>query len=634
MILDRNELKLFDAAMSLIEFEGNKRLHIVPYSIKYEPPAPDDEAELLDAIFHAPDVLKDIAGHLPPQTPRKVADLIQSWQHPLAGKFTVVQLGPEPLFLGFDRAFAVAGITHSIASVVGKFPAAVDTVLLPFGRFIVYDAYLQTYDMGFSERMKAMFADEATRCKKEGLIVRDGRELAKNAESWIEENSRQSEEQAKHQEELEARDEMPEGCHRGVLAGLSPEERERAVQAQDDAFFEKIDVAGSGESLRKSLRKSATKGTPSHDTAEQLAYYSKQTLQDFARTLGVKAPSKLRKAEIAAQVAQALEVTPGFAEELIAGCDSSEIEALHRVAAAGGTEEFDLADSEGLRAALGMPQLAGLGMLFVSGDTAIYCLSDLLMAKARTLDWDGAEEQARQTERISHRIGAAVYLRGIVPAEDAIEEFGEGLSEAEVTDIIMRSMLDDPGYVLMSFAGDPDAIYMVTYALCDLCYPPDKEDGPAEGFKFEEEMNPLIKQILEGQQGKKPRPLPEGVERDGDLVEWMLRIPEVQELKSYLDAHVPDDADDYLFADDVIERYLDDMQVGMPGTKAIQYYLGVLDDYGLVPTEAVLTQLLNRIMKMMNAVPTWPNNGWSPNELMKQDPGRMPDLHIDTAPIG
>ena len=144
MILDRSEIKLFHAAMALIEFEGNKRLHIVPYSIKYEPPAPDDEAELLDAIFHSPEVLKDIAEHIPPQTPRKVADLIQSWQHPLTGKFTVVQLGPEPLFLGFNRAFAVAGITHSIASVVGKFPAAVDTVLLPFGRFIVYDAYLQT----------------------------------------------------------------------------------------------------------------------------------------------------------------------------------------------------------------------------------------------------------------------------------------------------------------------------------------------------------------------------------------------------------------------------------------------------------------------------------------------------------
>lgn len=98
----------------------------------------------------------------------------------------------------------------------------------------------------------------------------------------------------------------------------------------------------------------------------------------------------------------------------------------------------------------------------------------------------------------------------------------------------------------------------------------------------------------------------------------MLKIPEVAELRSYLDAHVPDEANDYLFADDVIEQYLDDMQVGMPGMDAIHHYVDILDEYGLVPTEAVLTQLMNRIMKMMNAVPTWPNNGWAPKEAFER----------------
>ena len=68
----------------------------------------------------------------------------------------------------------------------------------------------------------------------------------------------------------------------------------------------------------------------------------------------------------------------------------------------------------------------------------------------------------------------------------------------------------------------------------------------------------------------------------------MLRIPEVQELRSYLDAHVPDDADDYFFADDVIEEFLYDMRFGMPGTNSIQYYLNILDEYGFVPTEGCL----------------------------------------------
>ena len=93
------------------------------------------------------------------------------------------------------------------------------------------------------------------------------------------------------------------------------------------------------------------------------------------------------------------------------------------------------------------------------------------------------------------------------------------------------------------------------------------------------------------------------------------------------------DADDYFFADDVIEEFLYDMRFGMPGTNSIQHYLNILDEYGFVPTEAVLTQLLNRIMKMMNAVPIWPNNGWSPIELFHRNPEKDSDIQIDTTRI-
>ncbi|MDY3970603.1 MAG: hypothetical protein SOY95_08220 [Atopobiaceae bacterium] len=633
MILDRSELKLFHAAMALIEFEGNKRLHIVPYSIKYEPPAPDDEAELLDAIFHSPEVLKDIAEHLPPQTPRKVADLIQSWQHPLTGKFTVVQLGPEPLFLGFDRAFAVAGITHSIASVVGKFPAAVDTVLLPFGRFIVYDAYLQTYDMGFSERMKAMFADEAARCKKEGLIVRDGRELAKNAESWMEDAHRHLEEHERRQKELEEKDEMPEGCHRGALAGLAPDERERAAKAASDAAFDRADASSADELRMKLLGKLSKKGQPVHALAEQLSCLSKARLQELGRALDLTRLSKLRKDELVQLVAEALEQNPRF-DEVLSICFPEEFKAVRDAVAAGGVKEFDLEDPRELHAACRMPELVGLGMLFVSGTKASFALSDLFMSQAPSLDWDGIEARVQQGQRIFDHIGAAVYLRGIMLALDANDEFGEGLSGNEVIDIIARYMQAGyAGFAIMSFEGDPDELYLVDGSLCDSCYPPDGDSEWTEGLLLDQEMDPLIEDILDGQQGKEPRPLPEGVENDADVEEWMLRIPEVQELRSYLDAHVPDDADDYFFADDVIEEFLYDMRFGMSGTNSIQHYLNILDEYGFVPTEAVLTQLLNRIMKMMNAVPIWPNNGWSPIELFHRNPEKDSDIQIDTTRI-
>lgn len=401
-----------------------------------------------------------------------------------------MQLGPEPLFLGFGRAFAVAGITHSIASVAGELPAAVDTVLLPFGRFIVYDGYLAGYDMGFSDRMEAMLADEAARCKKEGIVVRDGRELAKNAESWIEEDRRHLEEHEEHQKELEAKDEMPEGCHRGVLAGLSPEERERAVKAAVNADFDKMDSTSSAdESARQMLRKRAGKRTPTHALAEQLSYLPKKKLQSFARLFDVRGTSKLRKDELAQRLAQAFEASPDFLEMALSSCMPHEIETVQEAVSAGGTKEFDLTNRKDLYAANSLSEMSGLGMVFVSGDTATLCLSDLLLAKASSLDWDGIEEHAKQAQRIIDHINAAVYLRGIVPANDMLEEFGEGLPNDQVIDIIMQSMVDRAGFSVISFEGDPDALYLMTYALSDICYPAEG-GGVADDFMFDMEMDP------------------------------------------------------------------------------------------------------------------------------------------------
>ena len=168
----------------------------------------------------------------------------------------------------------------------------------------------------------------------------------------------------------------------------------------------------------------------------------------------------------------------------------------------------------------------------------------------------------QQGQRIFDHIGAAVYLRGIMLALDANDEFGEGLSGNEVIDIIARYMQAGyAGFAIMSFEGDPDELYLVDGSLCDSCYRPDEDSEWTEGLLLDQEMDPLIEDILDGQQGKEPRPLPEGVEND---------------------------ADDYFFVDDVIEEFLYDMRFGMPGTNSIQYYLNILDEYGFVPTEGCL----------------------------------------------
>ena len=172
-------------------------------------------------------------------------------------------------------------------------------------------------------------------------------------------------------------------------------------------------------------------------------------------------------------VAEALEQNPRF-DEVLSICFPEEFKAVRDAVAAGGVKEFDLEDPKELHAACRMPELVGLGMLFVSGTKASFALSDLFMSQAPSLDWDGIEARVQQGQRIFDHIGAAVYLRGIMLALDANDEFGEGLSGNEVIDIIARYMQAGyAGFAIMSFEEDPDELYLVDGSLCDSCYPPE-----------------------------------------------------------------------------------------------------------------------------------------------------------------
>lgn len=171
MLLDRRGAQLFTQTKMLLEMEADKRLKVLPYSLRCEEPSGEDEAELLDAIWSTPSVMADIARNLPSTTPQKIQDLLGSWAHPLYGEFAVVKLGAEVLFLGFGHAFAVSGIMRSIPSLLGTFPCFVQTALLPMRNLIVCDGSMQAFDVAASERMAKALQEEAAQGRAEGKIV-------------------------------------------------------------------------------------------------------------------------------------------------------------------------------------------------------------------------------------------------------------------------------------------------------------------------------------------------------------------------------------------------------------------------------------------------------------------------------
>ena len=118
------------------------------------------------------------------------------------------------------------------------------------------------------------------------------------------------------------------------------------------------------------------------------------------------------------------------------------------------------------------------------------------------------------------------------------------------------------------------------------------------------------------------RTLDEDMRTSGDVYYWRERRPAVRALRNYLDAHVPDDADDYFFAEKVIEDLIDYMQAGFVSANSVRDYLIILEDNGFVPDEAHLRKVLDLLMNMSNAMPTWVNNGWAPTELHEAFTGK------------
>ena len=115
----------------------------------------------------------------------------------------------------------------------------------------------------------------------------------------------------------------------------------------------------------------------------------------------------------------------------------------------------------------------------------------------------------------------------------------------------------------------------------------------------------------------------------GEAYDWKLRLPEVVNLRGWLDAHVPDDEDDFLYADYVIEQLLDVQMGSARPTEIIE----VASELGVFETTDDAEGVLGRIMAMVNALPDWWNNGWSLDAIQERATGRKVFRNPDGTPM-
>ena len=125
----------------------------------------------------------------------------------------------------------------------------------------------------------------------------------------------------------------------------------------------------------------------------------------------------------------------------------------------------------------------------------------------------------------------------------------------------------------------------------------------------------MLQNLLKARQSKPVRHLEPEMAACNTLYDWELTLPEVQKLIGFLDANVPDDADDYFYADRVYDALEEMSRGGYPPNAVLQY----VSDEEIIPDKASLKPFLDILMNFLNAMPNWANNGWAPNDILPND---------------
>lgn len=628
--------------------------------------------EVLDRVWDDPSLIDELVERNPLGLPPRVLAELTSWKDRICG--------PQ-LLLGYDRRgralfsigesrVAVMGVTQDIEEVVPEEPPTVVFVtLLPFAGSVVYDTMVRLPPVSYGPGFRSMLEKEVQEAAEYPLVetADDFVALARRVNAQHEEDDwvRFQRQMDRERWERDGTEPLVKGVHRGELAGLSDEVREKRVN-------ERLQETWYGSEERdpaSELARRAQKVAPVHTFEDTLATDKRADLERDARGLGISGTSSLRKAQLAERVAQEWIDDPQILRNTLVTCFEAEYATFRGLLAApDGHMEFAEKDAGQHRFLMPCPPIS---RLFLYEGTFTALVPEELRAQARSLDFDQVEARRARIERAGHLSEVLTELCGAAAVRDLPTRyeglFGEKIELDDLVDDLVVLQKRQGSYPTFELWLDRQAegydatrdkaafAYVIHYSLGDAQIGEDMYDGVLAGLeaKGEEITRDGVNEVLDKLERRIER---EQTTRDkmlraliaeherkaeygpfpldpslatGEAYDWKLRLPEVANLRRWLDAHVPDDEDDFLYADYVIEQLLD---VQMGSTRPTEI-VEAASELGVFETTEDVEGVLGRIMAMVNALPDWWNNGWSPDALHERSTGRKVFRNPDGTPM-
>lgn len=599
--------RLFDQ----LTMYAHERLHVVSDAEFYngEPPRGIGEMgqrETSLELWNNPQIIEDFARENPANLSEEDLRTVATWSNAYSNAFYVTkQPSGELLFNNGVYGFEVCGLSKRIERMLHQVPGMVKMTLLPYDDVIVYGQYILELPLLMDEHLRKLAVEGEQTVLSQNHVAKTGDDLCSIAPLLKRQKEERELEEFRYDMEMEerAQGELP-GQHKGALVGMDNQDRERAIR---DHINELDEIDGHLDTLRNlDLVRAIEDCMPGEPT---------DVLEDLLRADDPDLASKQLQDEVKFfSDEQSLERFVRRGTEIW-------VKRVRRLVEAGGRMSFSKDDPEQTKR---IPTYEyGMTYLFDEGDAIVAVMPREVLAAARQLDWDGIEAHVSRCRQLTRYMDVATQLRGLVRVEDVLDEYFEQVDDpledaSGMVDALQDALFHDQANYCLLAADD------VMYAMHFLLfweYQKLRGEDPYENRYATGELGELLEGLLRRHKGKEPRPITDEMLSCESMYEWEMQQPPVIAARDFFDAHVPDDADDYFFADKVLEELLDEVRWGMV-KGSMDAFFDILDQNGFVPDESQVKPLINLWQNLCNGMPIWPNNGWSPNELLSRSTGR------------
>ena len=664
MLLNRDQALRFFYLYDSLSIYAHERLHVVEDAEFWTGELPrgiadKGQTETMDALWGDRSLIDDYVRENPDGLAKKDLRLVASWKRAYKDTF-YVSLTPagDVVFFAEDYAFAVCGMTQEIEGMIGTLPAMVSTTLLPCVNRIVYDQHLELYALDIGPNMRDSFEEALSDALAQGRLARTGTQfelVTPRLERLREEHAM---EDFRRDIEMEERAAGPhEGQRKSVLLGMDDEQRDAAIMRHMHEQDEERDGYSLQNAIDKTLESWCTAGPLRTSLADLVLDEELPTKDELLEQIDKAAEASMvegddgslalpddiaeeyeRRRDLvrtqgpAAYLAHDL-ADPDSLVGLLEGLSLNELQSLKRLVEHAGSMRYTRSDITSLKGFL--RPLRGVCYLFREGDVYTYVIPDETYQALQEVDWDRLERVGERRERWTHFAEELVELRGIVPYHQAVLAY----MKAHPDDYTNASDMHDDLYaaaedelIAVYFLSTEEMVYLLHFELMEV-YMDDKGLRLRDAGIIEQgELGSNLENLLAMHEEKEPRVPTAEMLAESSVFHWKEKQPPARALRDFLDAHVPDGADEYYYADKVMEDLLEEAKWGI--TKgSVNAFFEILEDNGFIPDESQVQQLLTLWQNLCNGLPVWPNNGWSPNELMSRASGRRVFYNPDGSPM-